>query len=614
MNRYLLGFYFSLLVFFNSSARDNYYYTLDLKNVVNDQVKVTLICPTIKERKAIFVIPKVVPGTYSLYDFGRFITDVKAHDSLGLPIKIIKKKNLFLIEKDANKIYKIEYWVNDTWDDSHKGNFVFQAGGSNIEKGKNFLINNHAFEGYFEGYKDLPFVVEVIKPETMYGSTWLDKIYSDKEKDVLSAKDYFELADNPIMYCKADTSSFCVGTSKIFVSVYSTSGNQHAEEVEEALKPLAVSLQNFMGVLPVSEYYFIFYFANDREVQKISPGKGLSGYGALEHHYSSFYFLPDGMGSKETKDMVQEVSAHEFLHILTPLNLHSEEIADFDFRSPKMSKHLWLYEGVTEYLSWLVRIQNEMISKEDFFSEISAKLKEAERYGAYSFTEMSENVLLPENQKKYTDVYLKGAIIAMQLDQLLIKKSEGKYGLKHLMIDLMKKYGKEKPFQDDQLFNDIVGFSYPEVGDFLRRHVEGKEKLPIKEYMSWFNYNYESVREVDYYYLGSFSLKVNQNYQLQVQKVLSSAIGLKPGDVLLSINGIQINADNYADVTERYFRFNQSPESINVKFLRGGIEIEKTAVPLKSKVIKRHLFTPYQTFAPVDEKLINAWLYGKYAK
>lgn len=614
MNKIPLCFLFSLLVCFNSLARDNYQYTIDLKNVVNDKVKVTLICPTIKDGKAVFVIPKVVPGTYSLYDFGRFITDVKAHDSLGIAIKIVKKKNLFVIEKDAHKIYKLEYWVNDTWDDTHKGNFVFQAGGSNIEKDKNFLINNHAFEGYFEGYKNLPFVIEIVKPEFMYGSTWLDKTHSSEDKDVITAQNYFELADNPIMYCRPDTSSFCVGNSKIFVSVYSSSGNQHAEVIQESLKPLAVSLQNFMGVLPVSEYYFIFYFANDREVQKIAPGKGLSGYGALEHHYSSFYFLPDGMGSKETKEMVQEISAHEFLHILTPLNLHSEEIADFDFRSPKMSKHLWLYEGVTEYLSWLVRVQNEMISKEEFLEEISSKLKEADSYGTYSFTEMSKNVLLPENQKKYSDVYLKGAVIAMQLDQLLIKKSEGKYGLKHLMMDLMNKYGKEQPFKDDQLFNDIVGITYPEVGDFLRKHVEGKEKLPLKEYMSWFNYNYESARVVDYYYSGSFSLKVNQHNQLQVQQVINSTLGLKRGDVLLSVNGVSITLDNYAEVAERYFRYNPSPEAIHVEILRGGTKLKKTGMPVKSKVVKKHLFTPYQTFAPVDEKLIDAWLYGKYLK
>ncbi len=374
----------------------------------------------------------------------------------------------------------MEYWVNDTWDDNtNLEQFIFQPGGSNIEAGKNFVINNHAFMGYFEGYKNLPFEVHIQKPEEMFGSTWLKKEIRDPEKDVLRAANYFELADNPIMYCKADTNSFKIDNTRIHISSYSTHGVVNADSLREWLKPLAYSLKNFMGELPVEEYHFIFYFASRDQLVKVPPGHGLSGFGALEHHHSSFYFLPEMKDSDAVKDMVQDVSAHEFLHILTPLNLHSKEIADFNFKDPIMSQHLWLYEGVTEYFSWLVRIQNDMVSEEDFFKEMNQKLNRSAEFGNFSFTEMSKNVLKPEFQKKYADVYLKGAVMAMMLDQLLIKKSEGKYSLKHLMKDLMEKYGSLRPFDDEQLFNDIVELTYPEVGDFLNNHVKGHEPLPL---------------------------------------------------------------------------------------------------------------------------------------
>ena len=54
--------------------------------------------------------------------------------------------------------------------------------------------------------------------------------------------------------------------------------------------------------------------------------------------------------------------AHEFLHIVTPLAIHAQQINDFDFYSPSMSKHLWLYEGVTEYTSVLVQVQQGLMS------------------------------------------------------------------------------------------------------------------------------------------------------------------------------------------------------------------------------------------------------------
>jgi predicted metalloprotease with PDZ domain len=37
-------------------------------------------------------------------------------------------------------------------------------------------------------------------------------------------------------------------------------------------------------------------------------------------------------------------------HIITPLSIHSKEIQDFDYNDPKMSQHLWMYEGVTDIL------------------------------------------------------------------------------------------------------------------------------------------------------------------------------------------------------------------------------------------------------------------------
>jgi predicted metalloprotease with PDZ domain len=45
---------------------------------------------------------------------------------------------------------------------------------------------------------------------------------------------------------------------------------------------------------------------------------------------------------------------HEFFHIVTPLSIHSKEIQDFDYND-KMSEHLWMYEGVTEYFANLFK-------------------------------------------------------------------------------------------------------------------------------------------------------------------------------------------------------------------------------------------------------------------
>lgn len=61
----------------------------------------------------------------------------------------------------------------------------------------------------------------------------------------------------------------------------------------------------------------LFYF-NDVPTMSRSSG-------ALEHSYSSMYVLPE-MDSISLEQTIKDVAAHEFFHIVTPLNIHSYEV------------------------------------------------------------------------------------------------------------------------------------------------------------------------------------------------------------------------------------------------------------------------------------------------
>ncbi len=51
------------------------------------------------------------------------------------------------------------------------------------------------------------------------------------------------------------------------------------------------------------------------------------------------------------------------------------------------------------------------------------------------------------------------------------------------MQALAKKYGVDKPFTDNQLFNEIVAMTYSEVGDFIKTHVQGETPIPYKRFL-----------------------------------------------------------------------------------------------------------------------------------
>ena len=106
-------------------AQDKYVYSADLKNIVDDKVSIELLTPAVKEQQVTFSFPRVIPGSYSEKNYGKFIEDFKVFDKEGKSLKTKKlNKNQYQIS-DATKMTRITYKVNDTWDTPDK-DFIFQ--------------------------------------------------------------------------------------------------------------------------------------------------------------------------------------------------------------------------------------------------------------------------------------------------------------------------------------------------------------------------------------------------------------------------------------------------------------------------------------------------------
>jgi predicted metalloprotease with PDZ domain len=270
-------------------AQNQYVYHADLQLIDHDKITVELEPPIISQPSIVFSFPRIIPGSYSEKNFGSFIEDFTAASKNGGKL-IIKKLNPNQYEiRDAGNLLRISYKVNDTWDKPSK-DFIFQPGGTNIEAGKNVVMNNHGFFGYFEGYQDLPIKVVITKPAEMYGASNLPIERVNATPDNWNASNYFFLIDNPVFYSVPDTTTFKAGNSSIKIAVISANNIVKSKQVADYLKPLASALNQFFDGLPVKSYQFLFYFENPSSV----IGKQNSGgFGALEHNYSSLYFLPE---------------------------------------------------------------------------------------------------------------------------------------------------------------------------------------------------------------------------------------------------------------------------------------------------------------------------------
>ncbi|WP_018478943.1 M61 family metallopeptidase [Pontibacter roseus] len=595
-----------------SAAEERYSFTIDLTQVKDDMVQVTMQAPDIKQDEVIYNMPKIVPGTYSVSDFGKFVTEFQAVDDKGNPLPVEKLDNNRWRITNATNLDRVTYWINDSFDAAKREDVLFEPGGTNIEEGKNFLLNTFGFIGYFDGMKQMPYELTITKPQGFYGSTPLKAVSSTATSDTYLVPNYVELADSPLMYNKPDTTVLNLGETEVLVSVYSPTGRVTSKPIADNIQDILEAQRSYLGgTLPVDKYAFLIYVPE-------KPGKSGS-YGALEHSNSSVYYLPE-MPEDRFNSTMRDVAAHEFFHIVTPLSIQSEEIHNFDFINPKMSKHLWLYEGVTEYFASHVQVYEGLIPLEEYLEKLRENIYTSRDYynDTVAFTEMSAKVL-DQYEKEYGNVYQKGALIGMALDILLREQSGGKRGLRDLMQDLSKTYGKGRPFKDDELFDKIAELTYPEIRTFFARHVEGPEPLPLQSLFQKVGIRYEpeSVQMVNSY--GGFV----PGYDKEADKIIvaetdemddfGKQMGFKEGDQLLSFNDQGITPLNIREIIGEELQQAKpgSPITITVgrKDAKGVVKPKKLTgkvTQIKREVL--HVLEPMEQPTEQQLQLRAAWL------
>ena len=587
---------------------------IDLNQVKEDKVMVTITPPSFTTPEVVFHIPKTVPGTYSSDNYGKLIVDLKALDKTGNELTVTKTDDNSWKISNAKTLAKVTYWVNDTYDSETGRGFgkdeIFSPAGTNIDEGKNFMLNNHAFIGYFNDKLEIPYNVTITHPATLFGSTSLVDLNKSDTVDHFVTKRYFELVDNPIMYSKPDYVTFTVDGMEILFSVYSPNGEHTAQSLLADLEKTMRAQKAFLGPINNNKKYTVLLYLSD--MQKADA----KGFGALEHHTSTTVVFPEMMPAAALGEQIKDVVSHEFFHIVTPLSIHSKEIQYFDYNNPKMSKHLWMYEGVTEYFANLFQVNQGLIDSGEFYQRIVGKINNASTLNdTMPFTEMSANVLIPPYKDQYLNVYEKGTLIGMCIDIIIREKSNGQRGILDLMQKLSKKYGAEKPFNDDDLFAEITAMTYPEVGEFLNTYVAGPTPIPYDVYFAKVG-------------VGKAKMSVPMNPFLKDQStpfitvdgktkeiiILPSeelndfmkGLGLQGGDIIVSINDKAYNLDNIYDMIMESQNW-KVDDAISVKIKRAGVEqVIKGKVKLSMEEVEG-----YGLQDASKELLNNAWLKGK---
>jgi len=582
---------------------------IDLENIKDDKVMVTVTPEAIKGKTTTYFIPKTVPGTYSTDNYGQFVENLKAYDKKGKELPVTKgDENSWKID-NADKLVKITYLVNDSFDnEKEKEDPIFSPSGTNILAGKNILLNTHGFVGYFDGLTETPYTVTVTHPAELWGATSMTDLNQSNTVDEFKTSRYLELTEHPVMYAKPDYTTFTAEGMDIIIAVYSPNGKVKAADVTPMLEKTMRAQKKFLGNINNNKKYAVLIYLSGMDKEDAT------GFGALEHPTCTTVVMPEVMEKDQLAEQLKDIVSHEFFHIVTPLSVHSKEIQYFDFNNPKMSEHLWMYEGITEYFANLFQVNQGLVTEEEFYTRMAEKIEHAKEFDdTMPFTVMSKNVLEAPYKDQYRNVYEKGALIAMCLDITLREQSNGQRGILSLMGELSRTYGNNKPFDDAELFDKITSITYPAVGEFFKTYVSGNTPIKYQDFFAKMGVTPAMSTKTGNPFLKNMQeplIGVDPTKVIFVRPDLEpnaffTTLGIKKGDKLLAINDKAYNLDNIYDLITESLAWKEG-DAISVKISRDGKEqVVKGKVKLPTEEVNGWKATDAS-----KATVRNAWLKG----
>ena len=186
------------------------------------------------------------------------------------------------------------------------------------------------------------------------------------------------------------------------------------------------------------------------------------------------------------------------------------------------------------------------------------------------------------------------------------------------MDELKKKYGKERYFEDDSLFDIITRMTYPEVRGFFSKYVEGSTPIPYEYFFGLAGVKYTPASFINGFGLGRPAMTVGEDNHLLVVDIsgmnaLGKKIDYHLGDLIYSINGTEINAVNFQDVRKKIGDTIKEGDPLEIRVGRKNAAGMMDTVTLKTDYMPMPIAVPGKLELmpdPTPEQLAvrNAWL------
>lgn len=374
-----------------------------------------------------------------------------------------------------------------------------------------------------------------------------------------SAPSYHELVDHPFFVGKFDIDSAQVAGVWMRFSSY-PSGSVKPAQRTRLLEQMARAIPTEVSVFadrPWSRY----------DIMQIADSSS-PGMSALEHENSNVGVIGAGYVDEE---FVPSVYAHEIFHSWNVKRLRPLDMWPYRYEMMQPTAWLWVSEGITDYYADLALVRGGVINATGFLGKTETKMDHVDKTVPVALTDASLQAWIHMTDGTQDIYYDKGSLAGLALDIMIRDATDNAASLDGVMRSLYTAdYKTGKGFTPAEWWGAVSRAAKgANVAEFNDKYVDGRERYPWDQWLARAGWRLHT----DTLHQPRMGVSFQKDSAgLLVVLIepgsMSATAGIKPGDVVTSIDGIATTNPAWEGWRQKFALRESAP--IEIRLIRDG--------------------------------------------
>ena len=291
------------------------------------------------------------------------------------------------------------------------------------------------------------------------------------------------------------------------------------------------------------EYRFLITLSNN------ISGAAIDHLQSLDNRRPAKFFY-----NEKWQKLAASYTIHDFLHSWNGKYRRPEGLATPNFQTPPITSGMWVYEGLTDYLTNVMTARTGIWTKEEYLDALASKAAYYDRRPGMQWRDLDDidtmaYPLWSSEDSSYDnwrlngfDFYSEGNLIWLDVDVTIRNKSNGKKSLNDFVALFYGLGGDTGPKVVPYSFNDIVACLNQVVPNdwegFLTERLHALSKAPLQGIAgAGYKLVYKEGADDDFRYSLAMSIEADGVISDVLMGEIAYQAGFGPGMKILAVNG-----------------------------------------------------------------------------